>query len=138
MKSSMWLLATLSLFLVGALTLGACAPVAPSAPGGEAAEEAIVLEVWRPAGAAGALGNWWDDDGEILEMWAEEHPNVEIRIEELQCTAISRVQWPAFFSRISQRINKTARTTKEPNLIRIAIEPEIKISHVIFHIRILI
>lgn len=74
-------------FLVGvALILSACVPVGPAAPEGEAAPETIELEVWRPAGSAGVKqgeGRWWDDDGEILDMWAEQHPNIQIKIEDI-------------------------------------------------------
>ena len=86
MRSRMNVFAALSLLIIAAMAFSACTAVAPSAPGGEAAEETIELEVWRGAGSATPPGRgayWWDDDGEILEMWAEEHPNIEIKIENI-------------------------------------------------------
>jgi multiple sugar transport system substrate-binding protein len=66
---------------------GAAAPAEEgAAEPAEAPAEQITLEVWRPLGAAvptERAGFWWDDDGEILEMWAKDNPNINIDIEDI-------------------------------------------------------
>lgn len=58
----------------------------PAADEGAVVEEAepITLTFWRITGDSAegeAAKRIWDDNGELYEMWQEEHPNVEIVIE---------------------------------------------------------
>ena len=48
-----------------------------------AQDDVITLNYWRPAGGStpgGEVPALWDDGGELLTQWANEHPNIKINI----------------------------------------------------------